>query len=57
VGRLVPAAEDAQSEASEWERRGREEERRVKAEDLGTEGEEQPLFLPTPAFMASAGEE
>jgi hypothetical protein len=53
VGRLVPAPveEDAQSEASEWE-----EERRQEAEELGAEVEE-PLFLPTPAFMASAEEE
>ena len=61
VGRLVPppAEEDAQSEASEWElreRREREEERRVEAEELGAEVEE-PLFLPTPAFMAPAEEE
>jgi hypothetical protein len=61
VGRLVPAPaeEDAQSEASEWElreRREREEERRAEAEGLGAEVEE-PLFLPTPAFMASAEEE
>ena len=51
--------EDAQSEASEWElreRREREEERRAEAEGLGAEVEE-PLFLPTPAFMASAEEE
>jgi hypothetical protein len=48
-----------QSEASEWElreRREREEERRVGAEGLGAEVEE-PLFFPTPAFMASAEEE
>jgi hypothetical protein len=61
VGRLVPAPveEDAQSEASVWElreKRGREEERRAKAEELGAEVEE-PLFLPTPPFMASAEEE
>jgi hypothetical protein len=61
VGRRVPAPveEDAQSEASEWElreRREREEERRAEAEGLGAEVEE-PLFLPTPAFMASAEEE
>jgi len=58
VGRLapLPADEDVQSEASEWElreRREREEERRVEAEELGAEVEG-PLFLPTPAFMASA---
>jgi len=61
VGRLVPAAaeEDAQSEASEWElreRREREEERGAEAERLGAEVEE-PLFLPTPAFIASGNEE
>ena len=57
VGRIVPAAEvdDAESEASEWElreRREREEGRRAEAEVRG-DGEE-PLFLPTPPFMASA---
>jgi hypothetical protein len=61
VGRRVPALaeEDTQSEVSEWElreRREREEERRTEAEGLGAEVEE-PLFLPTPAFMASAEEE
>jgi hypothetical protein len=61
AGRRVaaPAEEDAQSEAPEWElreRREREEERRAEDEELGTEVEE-PLFLPTPAFMASAEEE
>jgi len=53
------------SEVSEWELRERmewEEERRAEAEVLGAEGEtgageEPPLFLPTPSFMASAGEE
>jgi hypothetical protein len=59
VGRRVlpaPAEEDARSEASEWELRERgerEEERAAEAERLGAEVEE-PLFLPTPAFMASA---
>jgi hypothetical protein len=61
VGRRVPAPdeEDAQSEASEWElreRREREEERRAEAEGMGAEVEE-PLFLPTPAFMASEEDE
>jgi ribonuclease HI len=61
VGRLAPAPveEDAQSEASEWELRERgerEEERRAEDEGLGAEGEE-PLFLPTPAFMAAAEED
>jgi len=49
---------DAGSEVLEWElreRREREEERRVEAEVLGA-GEE-PLFLPTPPFMASVGDE
>jgi len=44
---------------SEWELREpreREEERRAEAEALGGGGEE-PLFLPTPSFMASADEE
>jgi len=67
VGRLVPPKEegDAGSEVSEWEhgeRREREEERREEAEVLGAvdelgAGEELPLFLATPSFMASAGEE
>ena len=61
MGRRVlpaPAEKDARSEASEWElreRREREEERAAEAEGLGAEVEE-PLFLPTPAFMASAEE-
>jgi hypothetical protein len=65
VGRRVPAAEDAGSEASEWElreRREREEEREAEAEELDAAGElgageELPLFLPTPSFRASAGDE
>jgi hypothetical protein len=61
VGRRVPAPaeEDAQIEALEWElreRREREEERRAEAEELGAEDEE-PLLLPSPAFVASVGEE
>ena len=50
---------------SEWEfreRRDREEEREVEAEELGAVGElsaggELPLFLPTHSFMASADED
>jgi len=67
VGRLVPPLEegDAGSEVSEWElreRRERQEEREGEAEALGVvddmgDREEFPLFLPTPSFMASAGEE
>ena len=68
VRRLVPPLEeegDAGSEVSEGElreRREREEERKAEAEalgarDVGGAGEELPLFLPTPSFMASAGEE
>jgi len=34
----------------------REEERRAEAEELGAEGEDQLLFLPTPHFIASAEE-
>ena len=66
VGRLVPPLEesDAGSEVSEWElreRQEREEERVAETAELGAAGElgaeeELPLFLPTPAFMASAGE-
>jgi len=59
VGRRVPPAaeEDARGEVSEWElrERGEREERRAEAEELGAEVEE-PLFLPMPAFMASAEE-
>jgi hypothetical protein len=29
----------------------------VEAEELGAGGEEQPLFLPTPSFMAATEEE
>ena len=66
VGRLVPPLEEeghAGSEVSEWElreRRERLEARGDEAETLGAveeEGEELPLFLPTPSFMASEGEE
>jgi hypothetical protein len=61
VGRLVPAPveEDVQSETSEWElreRREREEVRMAEAEGMSAKVEE-PLFLPTPAFMASAQED
>ena len=56
---------DARSEVSEWEfreRREREEERDAEAEALGVvdemgAGEELPLFLSTPLFMALAGED
>jgi len=70
VGRLVPPLEEggAGSEVSEWElrerreRRERQEEREAEAEALGAAdemgaGEELPLFLPTPSFMALAGED
>jgi len=52
----VPAEDGAGSEVSEWElreRRQREVERRVEAEELCAEGEEQPLFLLTPSSMAA----
>jgi len=64
VGRLVPPlgeVADAASEVSEWElreRREREEGREAEAlcaVDGSDAGEELPLFLPTPPFMASAG--
>ena len=66
VGKIVPTVEEEDgvgSEASEWElreRQEREEEKRAGA--LGAEnevaaGEEPPLFLPTPSFMATAGED
>ena len=69
VGKLVPPVEEdgAGSQTSEWElREGREreeeQEAEAEAEELGAAegsgaGEELPLFLPTPSFMASAGEE
>ena len=67
IGKTVPAVEggDAGSEASEGElreRREREGEREAEAEALNAEDErdardEHRLFLPTPPFMASAGEE
>ena len=68
VGRLVPPLGDkgdATSEVSEWElreRQERQEEREAEAEALGAAdelgaGEERPLFLPTPPFMGSAGED
>ena len=66
VGKLVLVEDegDAGSEAPEWElweRREREEDRRVESEELGAvrevgAGEEPPLLLPTCAFMASGGE-
>jgi len=62
VGRLVlPQTEedDAGSEVSEWEQQGEREgeaEAPGAVDDMG-EGEELPLFLPTPSFIASAGEE
>jgi len=67
VGRLVPPlkeGDDAGNGVSEWElreRRERQEEREGEAEALGAvddmgDGEELPLFLPTPPFMGSAGE-
>ena len=70
VGRLVPPLEEegnAGSEVSEGElreRQEREEEREAEAEAEALGAEEEmgareglPLFLPTPAFMASAGED
>jgi hypothetical protein len=61
VGRRVPppVENNIESEVSDWElrkRREQEEVRRAEADELGAEVEE-PLFLPTPAFMASAEEE
>ena len=51
MGGLAPPLEkeDAGSEVSEWELRERREQ--------DEEGEEPPLFLPTPSFIESAGEE
>jgi len=56
VGRRVPVVEDdAVSAVSELEVREWLEEQEAGAEESGAE-EEPPLFLPTPDFMASAGE-
>jgi len=57
VGRRAPASaeEDKQSDPSQCELRERRE--RKEGEEVGAEGEGQPLFLPTPSFMVSAGEE
>jgi len=58
-GRLVPAEEDAggaRCQSGSSESAGSGKERRAEAEELGADGEEQPLFLPTPSFMASAEE-
>jgi len=55
VGKRVPGGEeDAVSAVSELEVREWLEEQGAEAEELGRE--EPPLFLPTPNFMASAGE-
>ena len=55
VGKRVPGEEeDAFSAVSELEVREWREEQGAEAEELGRE--EPPLFLPTPDFMASAGE-
>jgi len=71
VGSLVPPRkkeDDTSGEVSEWgfwerrERRERQEEWEGEAEAPGagdkmSEAEELSLFLPTPPFMAAAGEE
>ena len=66
VGRLVhlwkktaPGARRQNGIRERWER---EEEREAEAEELGAAegsggGQELPLFLPTPSFISSAGEE
>jgi len=58
VGRLAPPLEeeDAVSAVSELELQEWLEEQGSVTEESGGEGE-QPLFLPTPDFLASAGEE
>jgi len=64
VGRRAPVEEDAESETSERElreRRERGEEREAEAEDPRAARElrareELLLFLPTPSFIASAGD-
>jgi len=68
VGRQVPPVDEEDntgSKVSEWqlqEHQERQEEGEEKAEVLGAEeemctGEGLPLFLPTPNFMAAAGED
>jgi len=55
-GKAGPSWGKRGREVSEWgrrERREREGERRVEAKELGA-GEELPLFLPAPSFIASA---
>jgi hypothetical protein len=55
-----PAADGAQSGASEWElqeRQERAEERRLEAEEAGAEVEERLQFFPTSSFMALGEEE
>jgi len=57
VARLVPAENDAGSEAPEWELRERRkwgEEQRMEVEELGAGGKG-PLILPMPSYMASTG--
>jgi len=54
VGRRVPTEEEAVSEVSEAELREFLEEQGAGAEEPGAVGT--PQFLPTPDFMASAGE-
>ena len=55
-GDALPTEEVAVSEVSEAELREWEEEQGAEAEELGAGGES-PLFLPTPDFMASVGED
>jgi len=59
---LVRGAGRQASEWELWERRERKEEREAEAEELGAAGElgageELPLFLHAPSFMAPADEE
>jgi len=63
-GRRKRRGEGREGEKGRRKRRGegregeKEEKGRAKAEELGAGGEEQPLFLPSPSFVASAeGEE
>jgi len=55
----VPPEEDSESEASEWEPGSGEsgKKKRGRRRRSWVPGGELPLFLPTPSFIASTGED